>query len=296
MSSSTDDASDRTSVNNETHSQPAQGVDIDSRDDRKSYQQSPKIWYKSKLAHLILLLGTVWTALFLVRIEYQRQNSSFDIVKGKLSRVVQLHKKVSGSEKDVIRLTTEILATHQIDTAYYYRAHARTALGYWKEAIDDCNKYLATNSDSPDCYYLRGKAKGFLDDKQGEIADYDQAIAIYPNYADAYMSRGKAKGFLGDKHGAIADYNQAIAISLQLDMLDVHDYITRGNAKKEVGDKQGAISDYSEYIARYPQNADVYILRSSAYSDIGDNFNSCKDWRKAVSLDKSKYYGILRDC
>jgi len=56
-----------------------------------------------------------------------------------------------GSEQEVIKLASQVLATRQSAEAYFYRAYAKFVLG----------------------------------DKQGAIADYNQAIAIDPQFAKA---------------------------------------------------------------------------------------------------------------
>jgi len=177
MSSSTDDASDRTSVNNETHSQPVQGVNNYSSDDSKSDQQSPWMWHKSKFVYLLLLLGSVWAVLSQARFQYQQQNSSLDKAKAELSHL-EYYYEIKGRENDVIKLTTEILLLHQIEEAYFYRAYAKNALG----------------------------------DEQGAIADYNQAIAINPQYARAYEMRGNVYEQTGDLDRACSDWREASSL------------------------------------------------------------------------------------
>jgi len=298
MPSSTADASDRTSVNNETHSQPGQDVNNNTRDERMSNLQSAELWYQSKLVHnTIIITGAVSTILLLLVGEFRQektwmkpplQNPPLEAI-DKLSRVERLH-TIKGSENEVVELTTEILAIHQADDSYFYgdqtddvyfyRAYAKYNLGDLQGAIADYNQAIAINPEYEKAYINRGIAKHDIGDSQGAIADSNQAIAINPKNAGAYFNRGSAKRDLGDKQGAIDDYTQAIAINPQY----ADAYITRGNAKSALGDKQGAITDFNKAIAINPKYATVYRNRGIAFEETGDISSACKDWRVAASL------------
>ena len=185
-----------------------------------------------------------------------------------------------GSEQDIIRLSSLVLATRQSAEAYFNRAYAKYALGDNQGAIADYNQAIAINPQDAIAYYNRGNGKAALGDNQGAIADYNQAIAINPQYAYAYTNRGAAKNESGDNQGAIADYNQALAINPQY----ADAYTNRGNAKAALGDKQGAIADYNQAIAINPQDVGAYNNRGVAKAALGDKQGACGDVKKAISL------------
>jgi tetratricopeptide (TPR) repeat protein len=86
-----------------------------------------------------------------------------------------------GREQEDIRLLNQALAIRQSAEAYFYRAYAKSALGY----------------------------------NQGAIADFNQAIAINPRYSSTYYNRVLAKNALGDKQGKYSDYKLAAALGDQ---------------------------------------------------------------------------------
>ena len=187
---------------------------------------------------------------------------------------------VKASEQEVIRLSSQALATSQSAEAYFYRAYAKSGLGDKQGAIADYSHGIAINPQYASAYNNRGNAKYDLGDKRGAIADLSQAIAINPQLAEAYSNRGAARSGLGDKQGAIADFNQAIVINPQLANL----YVNRGVAKADLDDNQGAIADFNQAIAINPQYANAYYARGDLKSALGDNQGAIADYSRAISI------------
>ena len=230
-----------------------------------------------------------------------------------LAQATQLLDK-KGSEQDVIRLSSKALRLRKSAGAYFYRAFAKSELGYKQGAVDDYNKGIELDPLNDNAFYNRGTLRHALGDSLGAIADFNSAIEINPRLAYFYLNRGGVKDALGDKTGAISDYSQAITINppyaesyynralAKYDLGDVRGeiadynkvieinpqyaqaYYNRGVAKEDLGDKRGAISDYNQAIRINPQYAKAYANRGRANFSLGNRQSACSDYKSAASF------------
>lgn len=89
--------------------------------------------------------------------------------------------------------------------AYNRRGYAYTALGKYKEAIDDCTKGLASPEYRADSFYNRANAHHMLGKFSEAIFDATAAIAIDPNKPYYYRTRSLAYLALGEEKKALPD-------------------------------------------------------------------------------------------
>ncbi len=88
---------------------------------------------------------------------------------------------------------------------------------------------------------------------------------------------------------AIEYYTKAISI----DPNDAEAYINRGVAYTNLRKYEEAISDYTKAISIDPNDANAYCNRGNVFYLKGDCFNAKKDWEKAIELYPS-YESKLR--
>jgi clan AA aspartic protease (TIGR02281 family) len=90
-------------------------------------------------------------------------------------------------------------------TGYYKRARARARLQDYSGAIEDYNKLIETDRDSPPTlagyYEDRGLAKVEINDLYGAISDFSKALEINPENEWMLYCRGVAKAKLGISSG-----------------------------------------------------------------------------------------------
>ena len=65
-------------------------------------------------------------------------------------------------------------------------------------------------------------------------------------------------------------------------------YDNRALAKAHLMDYTGAIDDYSVSLNLYPDDANIFYQRGLLKALINDNFDACRDFKKALDLGHEK--------
>lgn len=194
---------------------------------------------------------------------------------------------------------------------------AKLKAGDYSGAIENFSQAIRSNPNYAEAYNNRGVAiRDYLRDYQRALEDFNQAIKINPNYAEAYNNRGLAHFYLGNDQESIEDLERATQLNPQdteakknQDLVynyylgqrsraSVSDYeiIQRANADRAealniIGLRQTtdrnykqAIDSFSEVIRINPKNAEGYLNRAIAYSELEDKQRAIEDFQKAAQL------------
>ena len=197
---------------------------------------------------------------------------------------------------------------------YFERGDKRLDNGDNIGAIADFSRVLESQPNNDAAYHNRGIAKSNQREFESAISDFTRAINIDPEFAPSYQSRGEAKALLENCSSAISDFTT----SMKLDPKNHHSYVWRAhcynnmelysNAYKDAlkstsmpnvsGDNYvelavaaanlnkhtEAISAYTKTIQYEKHLAWAYKFRGTAYEQINDMGNACRDWRTASKL------------
>lgn len=161
-----------------------------------------------------------------------------------------------------------------LTVAAYYRTTV------WKDPVALFDDAVSKQPGSHYAYYSRGVARSLFNDSRGAMSDYNKAIEINPKYAEAYAARGLLRDETNDISGALADYDKAIDLSPAL----IDTYYNRGNNKFKTKNFEGAIKDY-DFVIKVDSTYDNAICnRGTAWLNLNDQINACKDWQTAAAL------------
>ena len=166
-----------------------------------------------------------------------------------------------------------------------YRLALRTS--NLNEKIELLNQVISEEPKNLDAYFYRAIAKNDTGDYHGAIVDYSKIIVNKPD-ADTYFNRGNSRYSIKDFKGAKADYAKAYLLdenfidalySLACVKLDLEEYLS-------------AITDFSKIIKLYPENANTYTLRASAFKAIENFKYAIKDYSTAILIEPTSdnYY------
>ncbi len=155
--------------------------------------------------------------------------------------------------------------------------------------IDGCTLLIKSGKETVDDlikdYFNRASAydDDFSDEKKRKlaIADYKTVIRMKPDYADAYGRIGSHYWVMGKHKSAITYLSKAIA--LQGSRMDIY-LPYRGNSYYAIGQYAKAIADFNAAIIRNPGAADVFVLRSYAFSATGAYDRAIADADQAIKL------------
>jgi tetratricopeptide (TPR) repeat protein len=111
-------------------------------------------------------------------------------------------------------LESEIEET-QNPELYLHRARIYLATGMIKQAKDDFDKYLLTDTLDARVYVNRAGTR-FPDDLSGVISDCNRAISLDPTNKNAYFLRGLALYESGEEEQGCQDFSRAIELGFSV--------------------------------------------------------------------------------
>ncbi len=98
---------------------------------------------------------------------------------------------------------------------YLNRARIHLATGMTKQAKEDFDKYLLTDTLDGSVYVNRAGTR-FPNDLTGVVFDCNKAISLDPNNKNAYFLRGLARYELGTKEQGCEDFSKAIQLGFSI--------------------------------------------------------------------------------
>lgn len=168
-------------------------------------------------------------------------------------------------------------------------------------ALADFTKAIQLKPDFAEAYYFRGQSFVFKKDYNAAEADYKKALEINPNYTSARKALEKLKA---ERPGASPTPSPSYRPSNPTPVYQPKSVPsptpTLSEAEKAKlaenflssavynfrGDKfDAAAQDFTEYLKLYPNNANVYFNRGTAYQRAGKNDLAKADFEKALQLN-----------
>ncbi|MBL4757542.1 MAG: tetratricopeptide repeat protein [Rhizobiales bacterium] len=169
----------------------------------------------------------------------------------------------------------------EIPEAFRERGRIRSALGLYKEAIEDFSAFLAINPNAPKTLFLRATAYKGNREWRKALIDFDKVISLKSGESpNIYQGRAEVRLRLKDAAGTIEDVNKAIGMkggpNAQL-------YYIRGRANRQSGKINEAITDFSkaielkkDFIVAQGERAEVY-LRTGRFEEAATGFETIID-------------------
>lgn len=112
---------------------------------------------------------------------------------------------------DALKLLDGEISTSPKPESYLNRARVYLATGMTKQAQDDFDNYLLTDTLDARVYVNRAGTK-FPNDLNGVVIDCNKAISIDTENKNAYFLRGLARYGLGDEEQGCEDFSKAIEL------------------------------------------------------------------------------------
>jgi protein O-mannosyl-transferase len=194
-----------------------------------------------------------------------------------------------------------------VAVAYADRGMAKSDMGDYQGAVEDCDKAISIEGTFSEAYYNRGVAKdkigsAIIKEKFGQpgseedikrafnifydaIKDFSSAIKLKPKFVEAYYNRGNVY-----KDLAIYGNNvelQKVAVENYTKALEVYPafysaFNNRGVSRYMLNDYQGTINDLNVAIRYDPHNGLYYCIRGYAKYKLQMSNEACKDWNLAL--------------
>jgi tetratricopeptide (TPR) repeat protein len=195
---------------------------------------------------------------------------------------------VAGSRREALNFLSKAIALRpDYEAAYFSRGYVFSQLDYFKESLNDYNKYIELDPYYANTYNNRAliKSDNFNEDSSA-LADYNKAISLNPKEFVFYLNRGSLKRRkLLDYQGALNDLNTAIMLAPEFPAC----YFIRGNIKYfGLKDLSGAVADYDQAINLNKDFAEAHHNRGLLRGDLKDNNRARKDLNRAAQLYKVK--------
>lgn len=182
---------------------------------------------------------------------------------------------------------TKVIDLNQRIEAYHFRGFALFQVGAYEESIEDMDRVVTEDANSPTAYFLMGIAYNKLRRFEEAIENITKAIALKSKDAFLYYRRGQFRMNLAkENHSeevlqqAKEDFDQALKIKHK----DTDSLLARANCYDEMGRYQEAINDYDRCIKLDANNGVAYFNRGLAKIEVGDKTGACEDWRQALKL------------
>lgn len=161
-------------------------------------------------------------------------------------------------------------------------------------SLDNCafgalDEALRLDPNNAKALVLRGNGYSWRDKSDLALSDFDKAIQIEPNNLLAHRFRGQIYKGKRQFDKAIEDLSKLIELSAngRNKINRFYVYEERGSCYLEKREYEAAVRDFDEAIRIQPDK-NTYLLRSTAYLELGKKDLAEADSQKANEFDKPK--------
>ena len=165
---------------------------------------------------------------------------------------------------------------------YLNRANLLVVNGKWDLALVDYNKAIQVDPNLAIAYSNRGFVYYNQNKWNLALADYNKAIQIDPNLAEPYNNRGLLYYKQKKWDLALADFNKSTQIQSNPNLSLT--YSNRGFVYYNQKKWDLALADFNKSIEINPDLAEVYILRSLVWIELGNKSRSIEDLKTAAEI------------
>ncbi|MFF7950645.1 tetratricopeptide repeat protein [Streptomyces griseorubiginosus] len=165
--------------------------------------------------------------------------------------------------------------------AHRGRAYVRGELHDYEAAIDDLDRALALEPDSPSAHSVRGEYHRALHHDDAALRDLDRGIALDPAHHFAWASRGALHLTRGDLRAARADLDR----SLELNPDYVWALVRRARVWRGLGDPARRLADLDRAVALQPDWPWGRCERGDALRNAGRVEEALRDYDHVLALD-----------
>ncbi len=165
--------------------------------------------------------------------------------------------------------------------AHRGRAYVRGELHDYEAAIDDLDRALALEPDSPSAHSVRGEYHRALHHGDAALRDLDRGIALDPAHHFAWASRGALHLTRGDLRAARADLDR----SLELNPDYVWALVRRARVWRGLGDPARRLADLDRAVALQPDWPWGRCERGDALRNAGRVEEALRDYDHVLALD-----------
>ncbi|MFC8365207.1 tetratricopeptide repeat protein [Streptomyces griseorubiginosus] len=165
--------------------------------------------------------------------------------------------------------------------AHRGRAYVRGELHDYEAAIDDLDRALALEPDSPSAHSVRGEFHRALRHDDAALRDLDRGIALDPAHHFAWASRGALHLTRGDLRAARADLDR----SLELNPDYVWALVRRARVWRGLGDPDRRLADLDRAVALQPDWPWGRCERGDALRNAGRVEEALHDYDHVLALD-----------
>ncbi len=169
---------------------------------------------------------------------------------------------------------------HKSTQIFLQRAEVYTAIGRFKDALDDADSALEIDPDNPAAYLRRSIIYHRQNNLGLAIEEINKAIQVDPKIPVAYNNRAWSYAALGSWQTALEDCNKAL--SLHPDYVPALD--TRGLCYLQLGELKLATDDLTKATKAAPEDGAAYYHRALVNERLGKEKEAAADRLEAQRL------------
>jgi len=204
--------------------------------------------------------------------------------KEKLKEIAKLQSK--GSVEGNIDILNKMEEKYlNISEIYLLKGNNYMLSEQYKDAITECEKALAINSDIELAWNNKGICEIYSDDYEKAIESFKKAISISDQHADTWNNLAVSLDSLGRYEEALMAIEEALKLEPQL----AEALINKGAYLLRLKRYEESLQYTEKALMINPYSSAAYINKGSALIDLGKKEEGKECYEKAINLNKYNY-------